>query len=174
MFTHRVAVVAGCLLVVATDEVQASNDKQQVAPMLAKLGKLPNELGAIETLLAGTVYFSVASVQACMAAEIDPPIAMGRQPPRRCTPCLRSCCCCCARRLQARTTLLTSFCGTMSTWLSRAASASVRAVTVTGQKAVAEKSNGIVAIPALLQRLDLQATRATIDAISPDRPPSAW
>ena len=58
--------------------------------------------------------------------------------------------------------------------LSRAASAPVRAVIVTGQKAVAEKSNGIVAIPALLRRLDLQATRVTIDAISPDRPPSAW
>ena len=67
---------AGSLLVVATDVVQASNDKQQVTPMLAKLDALPEELGAIETLLADTGYFSEANVQACVAAEIDPLIAM--------------------------------------------------------------------------------------------------
>jgi IS5 family transposase len=36
------------------------------------------ETGAIDTLLADTGYFSVANVQACVAAEIDPLIAMGR------------------------------------------------------------------------------------------------
>src|SRR3954452_11634191 len=48
--------------------------------MLEKLEKLPDALGAIETLLADTGYFSEANVQACVAAEIDPLIAMGRQP----------------------------------------------------------------------------------------------
>src|SRR6201995_3414586 len=62
------------------DVVQASNDKQQVVPMLAKLDALPEELSAIETLLADTGYFSEANVQACVAAAIDPLIAMGRQP----------------------------------------------------------------------------------------------
>jgi transposase len=79
-YNAQAAVVAGSLLIVATDVVQASNDKQQVTPMLEKLGALPEELGAIETLLADTGYFSEANVQACVAAEIDPLIAMGRQP----------------------------------------------------------------------------------------------
>jgi transposase len=79
-YNAQAAVTAGSLLVIATDVVQASNDKQQVVPMLAKLDTLPDELGAIETLLADTGYFSEANVQACVAAEIDPLIAMGRQP----------------------------------------------------------------------------------------------
>jgi transposase len=79
-YNAQAAVAAGSLLVVANDVVQASNDKQQVAPMLEKLDKLPEELGAVETLLADTGYFSEANVQACVAAEIDPLIAMGRQP----------------------------------------------------------------------------------------------
>src|SRR6201985_1125387 len=79
-YNAQAAVATGSLLVVATDVVQASNDKQQVTPMLEKLDQLPDELGAIETLLADTGYFSEANVQACMAAEIDPLIAMGRQP----------------------------------------------------------------------------------------------
>src|SRR3954453_10155134 len=79
-YNAQAAMSAGCLLVVATDVVQASNDKQQVAPMLEKLDTLPDELGAIDTLLADTGYFSAANVQACVAAEIDPLIAMGRQP----------------------------------------------------------------------------------------------
>src|SRR6476469_6937900 len=69
-YNAQAAVAAGSLLVVATDVVQASNDKQQVVPMLAKL----------DNLLADTGYFSEANVQACVAAEIDPLLAMGRQP----------------------------------------------------------------------------------------------
>ena len=79
-YNAQAAVAGGSLLVVANDVVQAPNDKQQVVPMLEKLDKLPDELGAIETLLADTGYFSEANVQACVAAEIDPLIAMGRQP----------------------------------------------------------------------------------------------
>lgn len=79
-YNAQAAVAAGCLLVVATDVVQATNDKQQVEPMLDRLGALPEELGEVETLLADTGYFSEANVQACVAAEIAPLIAMGRQP----------------------------------------------------------------------------------------------
>jgi transposase len=79
-YNAQAAVAAGSLRVLATDVVQASNDKPQVTPMLAKLGALPEELGAIETLLADNGYFSAANVQACVAAEVDPLIAMGRQP----------------------------------------------------------------------------------------------
>jgi hypothetical protein len=73
-------VAAGSLLVVAQNVVQAANDKQQVEPMLDKLAALPPELGQVETLLADTGYCSEANVQACVAADIDPLLAMGRQP----------------------------------------------------------------------------------------------
>src|SRR3954471_2222463 len=79
-YNAQACVAAGCLLVVANNVVQAANDKQQVAPMLDKLAALPSELGQVETLLADTGYFSEANVQACAAADIDPLIAMGRQP----------------------------------------------------------------------------------------------
>jgi hypothetical protein len=79
-YNAQAAVAAGSLLVVATDVVQASNDKQQVVPVLEKLDNLPDELGTIATLLADTGYFSEANVLACVAAEIEPLIAMGRQP----------------------------------------------------------------------------------------------
>jgi transposase len=79
-YNAQAAVAAGSLLVVANDVVQATNDKQQVEPMLGKLGALPEELGEVATLLADTGYFSEANVEACFAAEVDPLIAMGRQP----------------------------------------------------------------------------------------------
>jgi hypothetical protein len=79
-YNAQAAVAAGCLLVVAADVVQATNDKQQVVPMLDRLGALPGELGEVETLLADTGYFSEANVEACVAMKIDPLIAMGRQP----------------------------------------------------------------------------------------------
>jgi len=79
-YNAQAAVAVGSLLVVATDVVQAPNDKRQVEPMLGHLGALPAELGQTETLLADTGYFSAANVRACVAAQVDPLIAMGRQP----------------------------------------------------------------------------------------------
>jgi transposase len=79
-YNAQAAVAAGSLLVVAVDVVQAPNDKQQLEPMLGKIGALPKELGEPETLLADTGYFSAANVAACAAAGIEPLIAMGRQP----------------------------------------------------------------------------------------------
>jgi Transposase DDE domain len=79
-YNAQAAVAAGSLLVVAIDVVLAPNDKQQLEPMLGKIGALPEELGEPETLLADTGYFSAANVEACAAAGIEPLIAMGRQP----------------------------------------------------------------------------------------------
>jgi transposase len=78
-YNAQAMVAAGSLLVVATDVVQAPNDKQQLQPMLSKIGALPDEVGKAETLLADTGYFSEANVLACTTAGIDPLIAMGRQ-----------------------------------------------------------------------------------------------
>ena len=78
-YNAQALVMAGAMLVVAAHVTQAANDKQQIEPMLGKVARLPAELGAPETLLADTGYFSAANVAACHAAGIDPLIAMGRQ-----------------------------------------------------------------------------------------------
>src|ERR1700687_6237191 len=78
-YNAQAAVAEGSLLVVAIDGVQASNDKQQLEPMLGTVGALPEELGEAETVLADTGYFSAGNVAACEAAAIEPLIAMGRQ-----------------------------------------------------------------------------------------------
>lgn len=78
-YNAQAVVAAGSLLVVATEVVQAPNDKQQLSPMLGKLAGLPAELGRPDTLLADNGYFSAANVTACRAAGIDPLIALGRE-----------------------------------------------------------------------------------------------
>jgi len=78
-FNAQAAVAAGSMLVVATDVVQAANDKQQVVPMLEQLARLPEVLGTADTLLADNGYFSAANVTACAAAKIVPLIALGRE-----------------------------------------------------------------------------------------------
>jgi transposase len=79
-YNAQATVAVGSMLVVATHVTQAANDKQQIEPALVEIGYLPDELGAAQTLLADTGYFSAANVAACRKAGIDPLIAMGRQP----------------------------------------------------------------------------------------------
>jgi transposase len=78
-FNAQAAVAAGSMLVVAADVVQATNDKQQIVPMLRQLEQLPAALGAPDTLLADSGYFSAANVTACADAKIVPLIAIGRE-----------------------------------------------------------------------------------------------
>ena len=78
-YNAQAVVATGSLLVIATDVVQAPNDKQQLAPMLGKVADLSDELGKVEVLLADSGYFSESNVNGCAAAGIDPMIAMGRQ-----------------------------------------------------------------------------------------------
>jgi hypothetical protein len=77
-YNAQAVVAEGSLLVVASDVVQAANDKQQLEPMLAKTLALPEELGRAETILADNGYFSGANVKACIAAGVEPLIALGR------------------------------------------------------------------------------------------------
>jgi hypothetical protein len=79
-YNAQAVVAADRLLVVATTVVQAANDKQQLEPMLKKIAALPDELGEVDSILADNGYFSAANVVACVAAGIEPVIAMGRQP----------------------------------------------------------------------------------------------
>jgi transposase len=66
------------LLVLVPAVTQAANDKQQVAPMLGKLARLPEGLNAPETFLADTGYYSEHNVGTCLEAGIEPLIATGR------------------------------------------------------------------------------------------------
>jgi transposase len=78
-YNAQAAVATGSLLVVANEVTQAANDKQQIAPLLAELDRLPDELGRAETLLADSGYFSEANVAACAEAKVTPLIALGRE-----------------------------------------------------------------------------------------------
>ena len=77
-YNAQAVVAQGSLLVVAGDVTQAPNDKQQLEPMLAKTGALPEELGKASAMLADNGFFSEANVKACAAAGIEPLIAMNR------------------------------------------------------------------------------------------------
>jgi hypothetical protein len=77
-YNAQAVVAEGSLLVVATNVVQAPNDKQQLAPMLAKINALPTDLGRADVMLGDNGYFSAANVTACLAAGIEPLLAMGR------------------------------------------------------------------------------------------------
>jgi len=79
-YNAQAVVAAGSLLVVAADVTQAANDKQQLEPMLNMVAALPEELGEVQSMLPDNGYFSAVNVAACAAAEIEPDIAMGRQP----------------------------------------------------------------------------------------------
>ncbi len=79
-YNAQAAVTTGSNLVVAADVTQAPNDKNQVEPMLDKLGALGEPIGACDKLLADTGYYSADNLAACEKAGIEPIIATGRQP----------------------------------------------------------------------------------------------
>ena len=78
-YNAQAAVDIDSLLVVASALTQATNDKQQMVPMLQQLQALPQELGRVKRLLADTGYASEDNVNACAQAKIEPLIALGRE-----------------------------------------------------------------------------------------------
>ena len=79
-YNAQAVVATQSLLIVANDVVQAANDKQQLAPMVAQLKALPKGVGRVRRLLADAGYLSQANVERCAAAKIEPLIALGREP----------------------------------------------------------------------------------------------
>jgi hypothetical protein len=77
-YNAQAAVDTESMLVVAIDMAQVATDKQQVEPMLEVLGRLPEELGSVEHVLADNGYFSAANVESCVEAQIEPLLAAGR------------------------------------------------------------------------------------------------
>jgi IS5 family transposase len=66
------------MLILATHVTQSTNDKEQIAPMLAKVQANPEGLNQPETCLADTGYYSEKNVAACIAAKVEPLIAVKR------------------------------------------------------------------------------------------------
>ena len=66
------------MLVLATHVTQATNDKEQIKPMVEKRQANPDGLNQPETLLADTGYFSQKNVTVCHGAKIKPMIAVKR------------------------------------------------------------------------------------------------
>ena len=64
--------------ILATHVTQATNDKEQVEPMLAKVQAKPEGLNQPKTWLADTGYYSAKNVAACLAANSEPLIAVQR------------------------------------------------------------------------------------------------
>ena len=77
-YNAQAAIDTDTMLVVAPALTQATNDKEQVTPMLEQLAALPEELGTVAQLLADTGYFSAGNVAACEAAGVEPLIAVAR------------------------------------------------------------------------------------------------
>lgn len=78
-YNGQIAVDMESLLIVKTDTVQATNDKQQLAPLLAQINTLPAELGKPAALVADSGYFSEANVKVCESRHIAPLIAVSRE-----------------------------------------------------------------------------------------------
>lgn len=78
-FNAQAAVAMESQFVIAVDVVQATNDKQQLAPTLEKLAALPEALGKPSDLAADAGYFSASNVLACEDAGIVPYLAMKRE-----------------------------------------------------------------------------------------------
>lgn len=66
------------MLVMVPHVTQAGNDKEQVEPMLARVGALPEGLNRPGRLLADTGFFSERNVQCCQDAGVQALIAVGR------------------------------------------------------------------------------------------------
>jgi hypothetical protein len=77
-YNAQAAVATGSMLIVATEVTQATNDKEQLIPMIERIRALPKELGRTKRILADSGYLSQVNVEQCEALKIEPLIAMGR------------------------------------------------------------------------------------------------
>ncbi len=78
-YNAQAAVDAQTMLVVATTLTQATNDKQQVQPMIKVLQEQAPQLGDVQTLIADTGYCTQNNIKACVDARIDPLLCVARQ-----------------------------------------------------------------------------------------------
>jgi transposase len=77
-YNAQAVVDAESMPVVVAQVVQATNDNQQVVPILKRLPEQPEDLPNPQVLLADSGFFREANVAACEAAGIEPLIALAR------------------------------------------------------------------------------------------------
>ncbi len=78
-FNAQAAVSIESQFVVALSVTQATNDKQQLVPILRDLPALAPQLGVVTAIAADAGYFSAGNVQACEEAGVVPLLAMRRE-----------------------------------------------------------------------------------------------
>jgi hypothetical protein len=72
------AVDVDSMLIVENHITQQSNDRQQLAPAVGNLSRLPESLGKVGILLADAGYFSSENIEQCNKEDIVPYIAVER------------------------------------------------------------------------------------------------
>jgi len=77
-YNAQVGVDIESYLVVENHISQAANDKREVEPALSNLAALPDELGALEAMLADTGFCSEKNVERCEDMGVTPYFAWGR------------------------------------------------------------------------------------------------
>lgn len=78
-YNSQAAVDLDSMLIVENHVTQQPNDKQEIRPTVDNLISLPKKIGAVDTLLADTGYFSHQNVETCIKKDIIPYIATERQ-----------------------------------------------------------------------------------------------
>ena len=67
------------MLVITAHVSQACNDKREVEPTLQRIDALPAVLGELQTLIADNGYASATNVNACLAVQVEPMLALRRE-----------------------------------------------------------------------------------------------
>ena len=78
-YNAQASVDVDSMLIVENHITQQSNDKLELAPAVENLCNLPESLGAVDTLLADTGYFSQKNVEQCKGKHMVPYIAAERE-----------------------------------------------------------------------------------------------
>ena len=67
------------MLIEGEHVTQHVNDKLELTPALIELSKLPNEVGAVNSLIADNGYYSEANIKICESRGVEAFIAAGRE-----------------------------------------------------------------------------------------------
>jgi transposase len=77
-YNGQAAVDVDSMLIVENHITQQTNDRQQLAPAVGNLSRLPESLGKVGILLADAGYFSSENIEQCNKEDIVPYIAVER------------------------------------------------------------------------------------------------
>ena len=78
-YNAQAGVSVESMMIVGQHLTQHTNDKEELKPALEVLKSLPEELGAVDTILADSGYYSEDNITLCGEYEIEPYISAGRE-----------------------------------------------------------------------------------------------